>query len=336
MDSTRGTRQQTENGLEKRHRERDYTKRFDRRIYTKEGMVVVDLSEVQDGRAEDIIKALTEKIEVTCILAVRPKLMKEYEITLECEEDTEKLADGLTIKGKICEVKKLHNRDFVVSFMHLPAYLDDDELLSKLEGWGVTPISQIRRRFYPGTCIEDGTRFLKVWFPKEVASLPYSTRMETEEGPQYFRVIHSQQVRTCRLCMSPDHIMKDCLNFKCYKCEEKGHFTRDCTAVRCLDCRMVLDKCECWMDNEQQEEDQVSGQMHGSDNEEEKQEGAERLTEKDIKTADTDDRHERTGLMQEDEETWTPMQITASLQNVLDKVEEQEWVNEEGEGADKD
>lgn len=88
------------------------------------------MTEVQDGRAEDIIKALTEKIEVTRILALRPKRMREYEITLEHEEDTEKLLDGLTIKGKICEIKKLHNRDFVVSFMHLPAYMNDDEILN--------------------------------------------------------------------------------------------------------------------------------------------------------------------------------------------------------------
>lgn len=59
--------------------------------------------------------------------------MREYEITLEHEEDTKKLVDVLTIKGKICEIKQLHNRDFVVSFMHLPAYMNDDEILNKLE-----------------------------------------------------------------------------------------------------------------------------------------------------------------------------------------------------------
>lgn len=326
MDLTRGTRRQVENGLGYRQREKDYNEITDKRIYTKEATVVVDLSEVQDGRAEDIIKALTEKIEVTRILAIRPKQMREYEITLEHEEDTEKLVDGLTIKGKICEIKKLHNRDFVVSFMHLPAYMSDQEILNKLEGWGVTPISQIRRRFYSGTHIEDGTRFLRVRFPKEVASLPYSTRMETEGGPQYFRVIHSKQVKTCRLCMSPEHIMKDCPDFKCHKCSERGHFARDCTALRCPDCKITLEKCECWMNNEQQEEDQVSWQMHENDNEDEQQEDAEKSKEKNIENG-----HELTTLTQEEEETWTPMQITASIQNILDKVEEQEGVNEEGE-----
>ncbi|KAL0147150.1 hypothetical protein M9458_057674 [Cirrhinus mrigala] len=45
--------------------------------------------------------------------------------------------------------------------MHLPVYLDDKEILEKLEGWGVDPITKVKRRRYPGTDIEDGTRFLK-------------------------------------------------------------------------------------------------------------------------------------------------------------------------------
>ncbi len=79
---------------------------------------------------------MRDKIEVTSIVAVRPKIMKQYKITLEKEEDIEKLADGLMIKGKTCEIKKLNNMDFVVSFMHLPAYLEDDEILQKLEVMG--------------------------------------------------------------------------------------------------------------------------------------------------------------------------------------------------------
>lgn len=128
----------------------------------------------------------------------------------------------------MCEVKKLKDRVFVVSLMHLPAYLEDSIIVDKLEGWGVVPISQIKRRVYPGSAIEDGTRFVKVKFPKEVASLPYSARFETAEGTQYFRIIHCRQVKTCRLCLSPEHIIKDCPNFTRFKCEEQGHFGRDC------------------------------------------------------------------------------------------------------------
>lgn len=75
--------------------------------------------------------------------------------------------------------------------MHLPVYLDDDDITSKLDGWGVTPTTEIR--FYPGTETEDGARFVKVKFLKEVASLPYSTRFETAEGSQYFRIMWTGQ-----------------------------------------------------------------------------------------------------------------------------------------------
>ncbi|KAL1268429.1 hypothetical protein QQF64_033792 [Cirrhinus molitorella] len=332
MDLAGEKRRQAEDGLDKRQREMDFPEKRRKRIYAKEATVVVDLTEVQNGKAEDIIRALTDKIQVTSILAVRPKMMKEYEITFEKEEDIDKLADGLMIKGKTCEIKKLNNREFVVSFMHLPAYLGDDEVLQKLEGWGVSPISQIKRRFYPGTRIEDGTRFVRVRFPKEVASLPYSTRMETEEGPQYFRVIHSQQVRTCRLCMSPEHMMKDCPDFKCFKCEERGHFARDCNAVRCPDCRLVLNKCECWFGDQQQEEELGSGQMHEGDSEEEQHEDMER---EGNASTDIDGEREETGLTQDNDEAGSLMEKAEDLQTELEKPEEQERVSEEG-SVDKD
>lgn len=234
-----------------------------KRLYKKEATITIDVSETRDGNAENIIKAITKKIGVEGILAVRPKQQKQYEVTMENEDLCDELLNGLDINGQMCEVKKLEDREYVVSFMHLPVYLEDDEITTKLEGWGVIPVSTVKRRCYPGTNIEDGTRFIKAKFPREVASLPYSTRFETAEGTQHFRVIHNKQVKTCRLCMSPEHILKDCPDFKCRKCEEHGHFARECNAVKCPDCFKTLNKCECWrQNNEEEEEQQMNGQMH--------------------------------------------------------------------------
>lgn len=85
----------------------------------------------------------------------------------------------------------------------MPAYIDDSDILEKLHNWGVTPASEIKRRMYPGTDNADGTRYLRVKFSKEVIYLPYSTKYDTEEGSQYFRIMHDCQVKTCRLCMNP-------------------------------------------------------------------------------------------------------------------------------------
>ena len=90
----------------------------------------------------------------------------------------------------------------------------------------MTPILPLRSRFYPGTAVADGTQFLRVKFPKEVASLPYSVRFDTGDGPLYFRVMHDRQVKICRLCMSPVHVMRVCPQFVCRECLEKGHYAR--------------------------------------------------------------------------------------------------------------
>lgn len=138
MDTARGTRVVNENGTEIRQRDgniKDIKQRNNKtkKDYLKEATVSVDISNV-NTRAEDIIKAVTGKIGKGNILAVRPKQNKEYEVTLENTEDVDLLGDGLQIKETMCEVKRLQNRDCVVSFRHLPVYIDDREILDKLEG----------------------------------------------------------------------------------------------------------------------------------------------------------------------------------------------------------
>lgn len=60
--------------------------------------------------------------------------------------------------------------------------------------------------------------------------------------------------------MSSDHVMKECPELRGFKCDERGHFARNCTAVLCPDCNLTLNKCECWIEDE--EEQQVNRQMH--------------------------------------------------------------------------
>ncbi len=58
-----------------------------------------------------------------------------------------------------CDVKKLQERKYVVSFMHLPAYLEDRNIMDKLEGWGCNPYLDNKEEILHGDTIEDGTRF---------------------------------------------------------------------------------------------------------------------------------------------------------------------------------
>lgn len=305
--------------------------------YLKEATVTVDICNV-NARAEDIIKVIAEKIGRGNILAVRPKQNKEYEVTLENVEDVELLVDGLKIKEILCEVKRLQNRDYVVSFMHMPAYIDDQVIVDKLEGWGVTPISEIKRRVYPGTTVEDGTRFVKSRFPEEVVSLPYSTRLETAEGLQYFRVMHSHQIKTCRLCMSPEHVLKDCPDFKCYKCEERGHFARDCNAVKCPDCKKVLIKCECWYEDE---ETHVRGQVRERDSvSEQEEEGMSEIREDQAADNDSDGEQEEEEKMDEDcskqeKETEVQRITNETVRNEIDRQAQDEQCKNTGEDMEQ-
>lgn len=65
-------------------RQRDGKVRIDynKRNYSKEATVYADMMDHRDGRAEDIIKAVNDRIGGGKIFAVRPRQGKEYEITL--------------------------------------------------------------------------------------------------------------------------------------------------------------------------------------------------------------------------------------------------------------
>lgn len=169
LETARETGRQHDQGPEKGLQEENgKNMKEKKRIYAKETTITIDITELQNGGVEDIIKAISEKVGV-------------YEVTLDKEDICDELVNGV-------------------------------------------------------------------------------------EGTQYFRIIHSQQVKTCRLCMSPKHILKYCPEFACYKCEEQGHFARGCKAVKCPDCFKTFNKCECWMDSreweeEEEEEQEESGKV---------------------------------------------------------------------------
>jgi len=41
-------------------------------------------------------------------------------------------------------------------------------------------------------------------------------------------VIHDRQVKVCRMCIQPGHILRECPDFKCRKCGTQGHYAREC------------------------------------------------------------------------------------------------------------
>ncbi|XP_026103331.1 uncharacterized protein LOC113074680 [Carassius auratus] len=232
------------------------------RDYKKEATLTMTVNDPEKISVMMIIKAVEEKTGFGKLYGLRKKSNFDYELTMENEMDCDKLVDGLLIDGQFCEIKKLCKTERMVSFLLLPNYIKDDEIIQKLVDWGVNPILPLRRRYYPGTTVADGTRFLRVRFPQDIVTLPYNVRFDTEEGPKYFRVIHDGQLKTCRICASTEHEKKDCPQYTCRECLEQGHFARDCQAPRCKSCEKTWMRCTCESEEEDNAEMEIEVQEH--------------------------------------------------------------------------
>ncbi|KAL1276885.1 hypothetical protein QQF64_023558 [Cirrhinus molitorella] len=73
-----------------------------KRKYLKEATVIVNVEEINEVRAMDIIKAVTEKYGNGKILALRPRQGKEYELTMENEKEEEGGGD-IQVGGQVHE-----------------------------------------------------------------------------------------------------------------------------------------------------------------------------------------------------------------------------------------
>lgn len=221
-----------------------------RRKYEKELTVNVEVIGEEKITTMELLRGIKEVCGM--ILGCRMKDRNKYEITMSHSKGKERLLDGLKIKSCQIMAKELGNDELVVSFLNLPAYITDEEIHDKLQGWNVYATTPIKRRMWPGTDIVDGTRFCKVKFTDSVQSLPYSTKFNTVEGFEYFRVIHDNQVKVCRLCIQPGHILKECPEFVCHKCGEQGHYARECSNIgdMCRRCDRPKDRCKCKKEND--------------------------------------------------------------------------------------
>ena len=149
--------------------------------YLKELTVVLEV----EGDGQVAVMELMRAVKMLCggLVGCRVTGPKTFEVTLSHVKGKERVLDGFKIDGVTLTARGLGNDELVVSFLNLPAYITDKEILGKIEGWGVSAASSIKRRMWPGTQITDGTRFLRVKFNEQVQSLPYSVRFDTAVGP---------------------------------------------------------------------------------------------------------------------------------------------------------
>ncbi|KAK6168208.1 hypothetical protein SNE40_022082 [Patella caerulea] len=125
----------------------------------------------------DLIEAIEEKIGFDTVETVVP-MNGVYEISVNNVEYCNTIAkEGIIFKNECVFGSTVGSKIMVVSFMHIPAYISDDEILEKLSLWKVEALGEIKKRYFAHgkRHILDGTRYVRVKFPLGVDSLPYAT-----------------------------------------------------------------------------------------------------------------------------------------------------------------
>lgn len=229
--------------------------RTETRCFGKEATITIKVVDNHTITAGDIIGCIEDAIVKGCVYACIPRAADGYEVTVSNKAIAERLAQGVKCGEKTFQCNLLVSDTVVVSFLHLPAYILDEEIEEKLQKIGIKILSPIQRRYYKGTNVADGTRIVKVKFPKNIPSLSYLMKFDTVFGSQLFRVIHNDQAKVCALCYSQDHLMIDCEQYTCYKCEGRGHMKKQCTATKCVNCGLFPKRCQCSEDDEDESDD---------------------------------------------------------------------------------
>jgi hypothetical protein len=219
------------------------------RMFKREFTILVDVIDNRRIKAVEVIDSICEVAGEGAVYACIPRASDSYEVTVSDEIIVDLLTDGdLLISGVryICtEVVRNVSKPMMVSFMHLPAYIADTDIADKLSAMKVKIVGEIRRHYYPDSNVADGTRLVRVILPPELRSLPYSMKFVQATGNQYYRVIHNNQVKLCRICSSDQHLMQDCPDYVCHQCGIQGHIKRNCQTPRCGACSRFGLTCAC-------------------------------------------------------------------------------------------
>jgi len=216
-------------------------------VFTKDLTVVVNVINNGVITPETVIDEIEAKCGVGAVMACVPKSGTSYEVVLKERSYVGDLTDDFSIGGRSFPVKELTSRIKVVSIIHLSMYVSDEEIIDRFQKIGVEIVSEIKKRKMSSrSTVFDGTRAFKARLPPTLASIPYSMKFSVDEKETaYYRVIHNDQRKVCSGCFSPEHIYKDCPDFKCYTCGKQGHIGRYCNSRRCYDCGHRSFACDC-------------------------------------------------------------------------------------------
>ncbi|KAK6187088.1 hypothetical protein SNE40_006336 [Patella caerulea] len=197
----------------------------------------------------NLIEAIEETVGYNTVETVVP-MNGIYEISVSHVDYCNIIAkEGIVFENKRVYGSTVGSKIMVVSFMNIPAYISDDEILEKLSLWKVEALGDIKKRYFShgDRQILDGTRYVRVKFPPGVDSLPYATKFDGRS----FIVKHNDQSKVCYKCLKSDHEIRNCPEFVCFRCDKQGHNQRNCVEKICKTCDFFEYKCECPLNNDE-------------------------------------------------------------------------------------
>lgn len=104
-----------------------------------------------------------------------------YEITFSSKEAAQECLDnGFQIERRQYDAVSVSNSDLLVNLNSVPAYVDDSEIVKKLENLGCTAVNEVRRVKIEG--VETGRRKVLVQLPTNMRSLPRAITVKSAIG----------------------------------------------------------------------------------------------------------------------------------------------------------
>jgi hypothetical protein len=117
------------------------------RKYCRENTLIVDVRDNSRVKPDELIKFVHEHCGIGTMYACVPKSSNLYEITLDGRAPTQYLMEGIRIGERVFECKEVVQSSLIVSFLHLPAYIEDAEIENALQTMNVELLSPIKRRY---------------------------------------------------------------------------------------------------------------------------------------------------------------------------------------------
>ena len=122
-----------------------------RNSYSRDSTIRIEGLQLKEGEAIKVIEETETITGVNTVLAVVDNVDSgTCDVTLDSQENAVKLLHGIEINDVEYNVSSIFSDTIVVSFMKLPSYIEDEDIISKLQANGIKLVSPVHRRAIPG------------------------------------------------------------------------------------------------------------------------------------------------------------------------------------------